>query len=43
MKVQLVDDHPLVRNSIASLLVTNNIKVAGGATRLGDRLTEKRR
>lgn len=32
MSVLLVDDHPLVRNSIASLLMANNIKVVGEAS-----------
>ncbi len=32
MRVLLVDDHPLARNSIISLLVANNIEVAGEAT-----------
>ncbi len=30
-RVLVVDDHPLARNSIASLLMTNNIEVAGEA------------
>lgn len=32
MRVLLVDDHPLFRNSIASFLIANNIKVVGEAS-----------
>ncbi len=32
MRVLLVDDHPLVRNSIASLLAAHNIEVVGEAS-----------
>ena len=32
MRVLLVDDHPLVRNGIASLLMANNIEVVGEAS-----------
>ena len=32
MRVLLVDDHPLIRNSIASLLAAYNIKVVGEAS-----------